>query len=371
MENADKLKLTLTPTIVYDYYPIECKLITSTKSQIESLYLGQRNRPNITCIDKNNIQTLYQANQISLVNAIHHIPNSDGEILIVHKSLSSPKLLLCYFPFMYNEHSHETDIDRWINYQNTVQFYSNIYIDMGTHTVHSTVVQEYQSFDKQGQECHVLVFNEVISIATNVPKQFQLHAHSSEILNLQSLEKKLNTPAKITRKQNSNTRMIQEGLISEVSKDPEDENVIYSCEYLPVDSDDTIQVLQLPINENSIINPVVDAKMSNVFIYNSIIIFFLISVFIFSPSLYNFITHAINRTSYNTVLLDRIQFITSVNANILGITIITVLCLLSLFFLLYGLTFGNRITTSIGMFLPFFTIFSYISINTSLRLSAS
>ena len=41
------------PTIIYDYYPIECKLITSTSAHIDALYLGQQNRPNITYTEKN------------------------------------------------------------------------------------------------------------------------------------------------------------------------------------------------------------------------------------------------------------------------------------------------------------------------------
>jgi hypothetical protein len=323
--------------------------------------LGQPNKPNITRIDKHGIHTLYQTNQLTLVNAIHQIPNSDGEILIFHKSLTSSNLLLCYFPFVYDEHCDETDIDKLINYQTNAQFYTNVYIDMGKHTVHSTIVQEYTSFDKQGQECHVLVFNEVIKIATNISQELQ--TPSSEILNIQSLEKKLNTPANITRKINTTTNTVHEGMTIK-----DDENVIYSCEYLPVDSDDTIQVLQLPINENSIINPVVDAKVSTVFIYNSIIIFCLIKIFLISPVLYEFITHTIEKTSYHTFLLDRLQYITSANVNVLGIILVSTLSFLSFVLLVYGFTFGKRVTTSIGMFIPFFTIFSYISINTRIRL---
>jgi hypothetical protein len=352
-------------TIIYDYYPIECKLSTNTSSSIETMYLGQPNRPNIVYIDQQKKKTLYHTDHLTLVKAIHNIPTSDGEILISHKSLTSSKRLLCYFPFMYNPHGKETDIDQWINSSTTIQFYTNIYIDMSTHiaSTDSTIVQEYTSFDKQGQECHILVFNEIIHIATDIRKKIQqLQSHSSEILHLQSLEKKLNSPANIIRK---NT-IIQEGLTTS-NKENEDDNVIYSCEYLPVDSDETIQVLQVPINQNSIIDPVMDTKISTVFIYNSIIIFCLIKTFLVSPVLYEFITFTIRGTPYNSFLLDALPYITSMKVTILGIIIISILTCLSLSLLLYGFIVGNRISTSIGMFLPFFTIFSYISINTTRR----
>ena len=372
MKNADKqsqeqykenIEKDETSTIVYDYYPIECKLINNTSSSIEAMYLGQLNRPNIIYVDKQKKKTLYYTNHLTLVKAIHQIPNSDGEILISHKSLTSSKLLLCYFPFVYDPHGKKTDIDTWINYEKSIEFYTNIYIDMST-LLDSTNVQEYTSFDKQGQECHIIVFNEIIKIATNIQeKKIELQSHSSEILHLQSLEKKLNSPANITRK-----TTIHEGMATTEGKD---DNIIYSCEYLPVDSDETIQVLQLPINENSIIDPVVDAKISTVFIYNSIIIFCLIKIFLISPILYEFITHSIKSTSYNSFLLDRLQYITSANVTILGIIITSMLACLSIIFLLYGFICGDRIITSIGMFLPFFTIFSYISINTKIKLTTS
>lgn len=177
------------PNIIYDYYSIECKMIKSTPYEINTVYLGQQNRPNITHVE-NKKKTFYYATQLSILGKIHNISGSMGEIMITHKSSTSSSLLLCYFPISYKNHTHPTDIDNLLSHSENdkVQFYTNIYIDMNEHTTSSDTVHQYRTNNRYGNQCHVIVFREIINIATDITKSLQLTSNSSERLDIQSFK---------------------------------------------------------------------------------------------------------------------------------------------------------------------------------------
>ena len=139
-----------------------------------------------------------------------------------------------------------------------------------------------------------------------------------------------------------------------------DDEVIYKCEYLPVDTDDKVQVLQVPLGSRGY-NSLVGDEVSNVFVSNTIFICFVLLIFFIGPLLHGFLKSLVRSSTF----LDNIKSIQTylnIDINLLNLILVLLLVLLTLILLIYGLVVSDRTAISIAMFLPFFGLVSYIGI---------
>jgi hypothetical protein len=137
----------------------------------------------------------------------------------------------------------------------------------------------------------------------------------------------------------------------------DDDETIYKCEYLPVDSEDMIQVLQMPIGSPGH-NTLVNDQISNVFINNAIFMFTVAFIFITSSLLHSMLKNNINKNlliEYTTGLFK--------GFNLLNLLLTALVIILTIVLLIYGIYNGNSSAISIGIFLPFFGLISYLGIS--------
>jgi hypothetical protein len=137
----------------------------------------------------------------------------------------------------------------------------------------------------------------------------------------------------------------------------DDDETIYKCEYLPVDSEDMIQVLQMPIGSPGH-NTLVNDQISNVFINNAIFMFTVAFIFITSSLLHSMLKNNVNKNlliEYTTGLFK--------GFNVLNLFLTALVIILTIILLLYGIYHGNSSAISIGIFLPFFGLISYLGIS--------
>ena len=109
---------TYIDRIKYNYYPIECtnsRNIKRKNPKIITTYQGKINQPNIIYANKYK-ETTYQATELFVYGKIHDIYSTnkniqDGEIVILHHPITSDIKLYCCFPFIYNNHCIDAEID--------------------------------------------------------------------------------------------------------------------------------------------------------------------------------------------------------------------------------------------------------------------
>jgi hypothetical protein len=276
--------------IRFNYYAIECLNIINSINERDSLtqisasFRGRVNNPNII-YTKNNLKVNYQATDIYINDKIHSISNSssqDGEIVILHSPTTTSLKLYACFPFQGSTKNSKTDIDKFIDTES--HSLSNIYqeepliIEINKYIDHIPSVREYQTIDVDGQQCIVLVFENMIKI-----NQCLDGKKLTKALFVVSLEKPVVSTIEDKLKSSS---ILMEGFheamdgnqdlkhVSGLKAMTNDINpdVVYKCEYLPVDTEDMVQVLQVPIGSPGH-NKEVGNQVSGVFVSNSIFIF--------------------------------------------------------------------------------------------------
>jgi hypothetical protein len=137
-------------------------------------------------------------------------------------------------------------------------------------------------------------------------------------------------------------------------------DVIYKCEYLPVDTKDMVQVLQVPIGTPGY-HYGVGQRISGLFISTTIFIFVILLIFFTSPILYGLIESLF----VSKVFIDNIIYIkthTNFDVNLLNLIMILSFIAVTIFLLIYGLTMGDIVAISVSLFLPFFALISYVGI---------
>ena len=345
--------------IKYDYYPIECINLQHYKRDIMCTFQGRVNQPNIVHYDDNNIVINYQATDLYIYGNLHNKKNVDGEIVILHSPTTSEVKLYCCFPFAYKKMKKDTVFDVMISSKTSSvsQTYQDppLSLCLNEYIPLSPVVNEYYTTDKFGDRCKVIVFDNIIFINHRVEKLnndlFEasfLYSDSSSII----LEDKLRSPSLLVKEGDNNFPVI-EGMSDDV----------YSCEYLPVDSEDMVQVLQVPIGSPGYNNLVGD-QVSNVFLNNAIFMFFVIFVFIISPLAHNFLESMVI-DSYRKLFICTIAPIYNtlkIKVNLLDIILVLVIFIVSVILLICGISYSNSTATSIGIFLPFCGFVGYLGI---------
>lgn len=149
--------------------------------------------------------------------------------------------------------------------------------------------------------------------------------------------------------------------LNESRNDDKGSDVIYKCEYLPVDTDDMVQVLQVPLGSTGF-NRGVENQVSGVFVSNSIFIFFVLTVFFLSPVLYGFLESLLKSRAF----LDDLVFMKThlnMNVNLLNLILISIVAVLTTFLLIYGFSLNDGVAILVGIFVPFCALISYVGIS--------
>lgn len=359
--------------IRFNYYAIECLNIINSidekdsLTQISASFKGRMNNPNIIYSD-NNLTVNYQATNIYINEKIHSISNfssQDGEIVILHRPTTTSLKLYACFPFKGSTKNSKTDIDKFIDTES--YSLSNVYqeepllIEINKYIGHIPSVREYQTLDVDGQQCIVLVFENVIKINRCLDGKKltkALFVASLEKPVVSTIEDKLKTPSILM--EGFHEAMDDKKDSIKDTTDTINSDVVYKCEYLPVDTEDMVQVLQVPIGSPGY-NKEVGNQVSGVFVSNSIFIFVVLVIFFISPLLYGFIESLL----MSHLFLDNIVFIKThlkTDVNLLNLLLIMVFSVLTIILLIYGLIASNGTAIAISIFIPFCSLISYVSI---------
>ena len=360
--------------IRYNYYAIECLNIVNTINDTTSLmkisasFRGRENNPNII-YKKNNMKTNYQATDIYVCDKIHNIKNTihDGEVVILHRpTTTSIKLYTC-FPYVNSNVS--VDIDKLIDSES--HSLSKIYqeepftIEMNKHIKHNPQIREYESTDTLGEKCIVIVFENVIKIKHHLDGKALEKALFNVILekpDVSIVEDKLKTPSILMEGFHEGIRSQEDAMkkLSETGPIIDNADVIYKCEYLPVDTEDMVQVLQVPIGSPGY-GKEVGNQVSGIFVSNTIFIFGVLVVFFISPLFYGFIESLVKS---DTFLLNINFFEKNLNmgVNLLNLILILIVSVITIILLIYGLASSDGTAIAISIFLPFCALISYIGI---------
>ena len=383
---------TQNDCIKYNYYPINCINIRNSSINNDTkiaTYQGKVNEPNIMYNNGSEIIN-YQAKELFVCSKIHAVnKNQDGEIIIIHSpTTSSIKLYVC-FPFLYNDNTEITDIDK-ILFSSTKT--NSISLEMNKYITIVPKVRIYETYDSYGEQCRVILFEDIIYInhKINIP-------NNTNLIQKESIEKAISTYPFLTNAKNYQDSIILESTLrspsflssnsTNVSSDSllslpsslfihnetivegmetnDRDDVIYSCEYLPIDSDDMVQVLQVPVGSPGY-NNLVGSQVSNLFINHGIFMFIVILFFCLTPFCYHFFYTRINESQlYKNYFLDRIDWtiFRGINMNLYNLILLIMVFTLTLFLLIFGFSFGNSTASSIGLFLPFSTFISYLGIS--------
>lgn len=389
---------TKQENIRYNYYAIDCLNInnsindTSSLKIISASFRGRENNPNII-YTKNNLKINYQATDIYINDKNHNIKNvqHDGEVVILHRpTTTSIKLYTC-FPYVGSNVS--TDIDNLIDSES--HSLSNIYqdepfsIEMNKYIVHNPQVREYETTDILGEKCIVIVFEHVIKIKHHLNGKTLEKGLFNVILekpDVSTVEDKLKTPSVLMEGFHEGIRSREDAMkklsemmpisdadvirgrdeemkkqeMKKLSKNVGDPDVIYKCEYLPVDTEDMVQVLQVPIGSPGY-GKGVGNKISGIFVSNTIFIFGVLVVFFVSPLFYGFIESLVKSDTF----LENITFLEkylNMGVNLLNLILILIVSVITIILLIYGLISSDGTAIAISIFLPFCALISYVGI---------
>jgi membrane protein CcdC involved in cytochrome C biogenesis len=354
--------------IRYNYYSIECLNIRRNENGVMATYEGKINEPNIIYNDDENMVINYQAKELFIYGKIHSISdiNQDGEIVIIHRSTTSGEKLYCCFPFVYKDNCIETEIDTILlsKESSTSNVYNDKSIVLEMNKLIKTLpkIQNYEAINEYGERCRVFVFNTLVEISQKVNinqtrKIFENVNYKFDIMNKSFqnkivLEDKLRTPLFLNK----------EGF------EGKDDEVIYSCEYLPVDSEDMVQVLQVPIGSPGYSN-LVGNEVSTLFLNNGILMFIVILLFCLAPLFHSFIVTKIkemykanNSEEYMLIDIVFIKDTIEQKVNPFNLILISIVVLLTIILLIIGSKTNNSTASSIAIFLPFCGYVGYLGI---------
>ena len=362
---------TKQENIRYNYYAIDCLNInnsindTNSLRKISASFRGRENNPNII-YTKNNVNINYQATDIYITDKNHNIKNviQDGEIVILHRPTTTSIKMYACFPYIGSNIS--TDIDNLID--SDTHSLSNIYqdepfsIEMNKYIVHNPQVREYETTDILGEKCRVIVSEHVIKIKNHIDGKSLEKGLFNVIVekpDVSIVEDKLKTPSILMEGfhenlENGGMKKLAETVVNN------DADVIYKCEYLPVDTDDMVQVLQVPIGSPGY-GKEVGNKISGIFVSNTIFIFGVLVVFFVSPLFYGFIESLVKS---DTFLLNINFFEKNLNmgVNLLNLILILIVSVITIILLIYGLVSSDGTAIAISIFLPFCALISYVGI---------
>jgi hypothetical protein len=332
---------TQSVDIKYDYYTIECLNLQNTASTetITCSFSGKSNQPNLMCYNDDDTEINYNATDLFVYGNLHDLSNVDGEIVILHSATTSAIKLYCCFPFAYKTSEQRNELDVIFSSKTTESIvYQNppVFLCLNNFIPVNPKVRKYQTIDKYGERCVVVMFENVISINSklgNLNNNLFINNNSKTTQNASiSVEDKLRSPSLI------------EGM--------SDSEAVYTCEYLPVDTEDMIQVLQVPLG-SSWYNNLVGESVSNLFVSNAIFMFVTLFIFTMSPLLYNFIRHQLRNEKLKPIWLDRRNIFNVISVNLLNMVIILSISVLTIILLLVGFLKPNYTAATIGIFLPF------------------
>ena len=330
----------------------------------------------------------YQAKELRFCKKTHDINEiQDGEITIIHYPTTSSIKLYVFFPFVSKNNENVTDIDEIFfsdKREQTISLEMNKYINV------LPKVRIYETYDIYGEICRVLVFEQIIyinhkinfsksqsmiklenmdKIYLNYPFLAKAKSYQESIL----LESKLRSSSFLFgengNNEKSNSLLFDENNKKSLKEGMEtisgDDDVIYSCEYLPIDSEDMVQVLQVPIGSPGYSN-LIGNEVSSLFINHGIFMFIVILFFFVTPLLYNFFYSKINESeSYRQYFLQKIDWtiFKGTNMNMYNMILFFLVFIITLFLLIWGFGFGNSTASSIGLFLPFSSFVGYLGIS--------
>ncbi len=365
---------TKQENVKYNYYAIDCLNIVNKINDITSLrkisasFRGRENNPNII-YKKNNLKTNYQATDIYVCDKIHQIKNlmHDGEVVILHRpTTTSIKLYTC---FPYKNSNISTDIDNLIDSES--HSLSKIYqeepftIEMNKYINHNPLVREYESTDALGEKCIVLVFENIINVKQQLDGKTLEKAIFNVILekpDVSIVEDKLKTPSILMEGFHEGIRSREDAMkkLSKTVPIIDNADVIYKCEYLPVDTEDMVQVLQVPIGSPGY-GKGVGNQVSGIFVSNTIFIFGVLVVFFVSPLFYGFIESLVRSDTFllNIPFLERNL---NMSVNLLNLLLILIVTIITIILLIYGLVSSDGTAIAISIFLPFCALISYVGI---------
>ena len=367
---------TKQENIRYNYYAIDCLNINNSTNdttfikKISASFRGRENNPNII-YTKNNLNINYQATDIYISDKNHNIKNiiHDGEVVILHRpTTTSIKLYTC-FPYVGSNTS--TDIDDLIDSKS--HSLSNIYqdepfsIEMNKYIGYNPKVREYETTDILGEKCIVVVFEHVIKIKHHMDGKTLEKGLFNVILekpDVSIVEDKLKTPSillegfheNLENAKEDETKKLAEAVVNN------DAEVIYKCEYLPVDTEDMVQVLQVPISSPGYSKEVED-NISGIFVSNTIFIFGVLVIFFISPLFYGFMESLV-KTKTN-IFLENITFFKdnlNMGVNMLNLILILIVSVTTIILLIYGLVESDGTAIAISIFIPFCALISYVGI---------
>lgn len=360
--------------IRYDYYPIECSNIRnivnndSNNISINSTYQGRINQPNLIYNNKDNIEINYQATDLFIYGKLHNIQefNQDGEIVILHRPTTSAIKLYCCFPITYKKCS-PTEIDSLILSENSSLYQDPpISIELNKYIQSIPRIREYHTKDMSGDHCIVIFFENLIYINQKIPSSklgnniFKNDNINFNIMNYPFLAKSKNYSSSITLENKLRTPsfLFQSDNIEGMQNGEQ----VMECEYLPVDSEDMVQVLQVPIGSPGYSN-LVGTNVTNFFVNNSILMFMIIIIFTVTPMIYNFLYNKIRQLQNFDSYLNDIDFLKGIiKINVFNLVLTLIIVIVSITLLVTGIQLNNSTAVSIAIFLPFCAFVAFIGI---------
>lgn len=368
---------TTHENVKFDYYDIECVNLVNKINETDKLrhitasFRGKENNPNII-YTKQVSNVNYQATDIFVTKSIHGVESgSDGEIVILHRPTTTSLKLYACFPYISSSDvSSNTSIDNLISSKS--HSLSTLYrglpmsIELNKYIKPNPKVIEYKTVDKFGEQCIVLFFDSIIKIKTKLngnTLEEALFVIESEAPAVSLLEDKLKSPSILLEGFHENIKNMRLHKKTENIQNMQQTNtsdVIYQCEYLPVDTEDMVQVLQVPIGSPGH-HYGVGNRISGVFVSTTILIFSVLTIFFISPLLYGFIESLVS----SHVFLDNLLFFKSrlnINLNLLNLLLILSIFILTAVLLIYGIIYSDVVAVAVSLFLPFFALISYVGI---------
>lgn len=352
-----------------DYYSTVCKNIKLNNDEtgnsfVSAFYPGYINQPNIQYQESGTTPTYYHSKNIFVYGNIHNISDVDydGEIVIENiATVSNNTKLYCCFLIKQNKEtfpSQRKTLGKLINstsvfspetiYTSDISVSMNEYIDFDAGNENAIY---YETVDRSGVSCRVIVFLTVIQTNAEISK-FSQDSRAVFVIKPTS-QPKIISITNIKHKQNGVSFQEGFGMTTldggeKVLTSDGAAGDIFSCEYLPV-STDTAQVFQIPISTD-MVSTKLNEEATTVSLYFFISIMIASAILVIVPIIYNLDIYGKLDRELPDVLkwIDMVFMTTGVKWK--DLIMVSSMILLSLILISAGVARKNNPTKMAGIF---------------------
>jgi hypothetical protein len=371
--------------ITYHYYTISCLNVQTSvdmygRNFISANYHGLLNHPNIQYSTRSvKIPAYFQAAKLYIFGKLHDIPGleHDGELIIEHNPVTSMNTKI-YNVFLLKK-SSANDLSFVGNSLNALlgsnaeylEMSSPVQLDMSEYIpVSGTSAMIYDTADAHKTECKVIINKAVIPVTKDLKtySKTQRLFIADASLNTYSPNVELDIMndgvtdgmrggganggvgvgvyTKESFTVDKNNYLVSEGA----------SNDIFECDFLPVDSDDTVKTLQIPV-DSKYINSSANQEFTD-FVVNNILYFFLFIFALFiSPMIYfNILKPRYCKSLY---CISHSYFY---GYSWIDVIISSAFLSVSLYLIIYGNTTENTANQALGLNIALIYVLGFIGI---------